>query len=337
MTFPQRDGCNNTTINFLNRAYDPPKWFNVYEWNLRKGDPKVYVNDFPYPVTIAIHCDDLSAQWDPFTFQVNMSPATPPGGHAPKRVEDESTPSNPDEWGGFSLGGTSGGPDEFGSPPGPSVIVDASVGRDLSQVPGRMGPDVQSLTLLRPIPVWNSYWSQVGLHLTVSAVHSPGDLVVSCPSTGYAGSIHVTAPGVYSVNLGTVPQTSQFSLTMSTSGGLDLEFDAIGVPSLVAPVVTVAPAPVPRVAALWNLGPTPTRGPVRLRFDMPRRGRVDVGIYDISGRRVATVLSGTFEAGRYDRIWSGHNDAGGAVPSGFYFCRLRTDGVSRAVRIVISR
>ncbi len=49
---------------------------------------------------------------------------------------------------------------------------------------------------------------------------------------------------------------------------------------------------------------------------------VSLHIYDITGRRVATLVNGEIGPGAYQATWHGRNDDGLGVPSGVYFSRL---------------
>jgi len=64
----------------------------------------------------------------------------------------------------------------------------------------------------------------------------------------------------------------------------------------------------------------------------------DLVIYDLSGRRVATVASGSFSLGSRAVTWDGTSDAGEPVAAGVYFARLSWGGVPRATeRLTILR
>jgi flagellar hook assembly protein FlgD len=68
-----------------------------------------------------------------------------------------------------------------------------------------------------------------------------------------------------------------------------------------------------------------------------RPGRVVLGIYDVSGRLVRSLVSGAVqESGRHSVEWDGRDVAGAATRTGLYFCRLeagRESDVRRLVRI----
>ncbi|MEX2600581.1 MAG: cellulose binding domain-containing protein, partial [Balneolaceae bacterium] len=70
--------------------------------------------------------------------------------------------------------------------------------------------------------------------------------------------------------------------------------------------------------------PNPFAGSTALRFTLPVESFVQLEIYDISGRRVATIVDEVRPAGSYQEIWRAHGAA-----SGLYLARLVTsDGVS---------
>jgi flagellar hook assembly protein FlgD len=54
--------------------------------------------------------------------------------------------------------------------------------------------------------------------------------------------------------------------------------------------------------------------------------RVNLSVYDISGRLVATVVDGVSGPGEHVARWSGLDRAGRPVASGVYFMRLTIDG-----------
>jgi subtilisin-like proprotein convertase family protein len=76
--------------------------------------------------------------------------------------------------------------------------------------------------------------------------------------------------------------------------------------------------------ALWANHPNPASPETVIRFDLPVRDDVELSIFDVTGRRVATLLSGSKQAGSHTTVWSGRNDAGQSVAGGLYFYRLRT-------------
>lgn len=74
----------------------------------------------------------------------------------------------------------------------------------------------------------------------------------------------------------------------------------------------------------------------RVSFALPKKSQVDLGVFDLSGRRVAVIARGEMEAGAYTRVWDGRGSQGARVGPGVYFYRLRVGGevrLSRAVKL----
>lgn len=67
-------------------------------------------------------------------------------------------------------------------------------------------------------------------------------------------------------------------------------------------------------------------------FALPRGDDVEIAVFDLAGRRVATIADGNFAAGRYSREWNGVDAAGKPAGTGLYFYRLRALGETRVVR-----
>ncbi len=78
----------------------------------------------------------------------------------------------------------------------------------------------------------------------------------------------------------------------------------------------------------WALGqnvPNPFNPSTVISFTAPEAGgRVTLAVYDVSGRRVATLLDRRVRGGFHDVRWNGVDDAGRRVSSGIYFYHLKT-------------
>ena len=94
----------------------------------------------------------------------------------------------------------------------------------------------------------------------------------------------------------------------------------------------VEPLPVRlEFSPIW---PSPSIGTARLRYGLPRAARVDLEVFDVQGRRLATLVSGDQEAGWHDVVWDGRTDVGGRAGAGLYFARFRAEGRTFQQRVV---
>ena len=74
-------------------------------------------------------------------------------------------------------------------------------------------------------------------------------------------------------------------------------------------------------ALAFSLGqnvPNPFNGGTRISFSLPEEGPVELSIYDLTGRRVATLVDRRMRAGRHSAEWSGQGTDGRQVAPGIY-------------------
>jgi hypothetical protein len=90
-------------------------------------------------------------------------------------------------------------------------------------------------------------------------------------------------------------------------------------------------------AVLWDAVPNPFNPQTVITFSIDRVGHVELGIYDLTGRRVATLADRTFPAGSHDLTWQGLDATGKAMPSGVYVVRMRTNRTAAAKKITLMR
>lgn len=100
-------------------------------------------------------------------------------------------------------------------------------------------------------------------------------------------------------------------------------------------VTAVDPTGAPRSAMLEPAMPNPFPSRTTLTYGLAQRGRVDLRVYDVSGRLVRSLVPGVVEeAGRHSIEWDGADDAGRTATPGLYFARLATGGTTGVRRLV---
>jgi hypothetical protein len=83
--------------------------------------------------------------------------------------------------------------------------------------------------------------------------------------------------------------------------------------------------------------PNPFVGAVSLPFSLEGKSSVNLSIYNLLGRRVATLASATFNPGSYTLLWDGRSSEGLPLPPGSYYVRLVTPAGTKSVRVVKER
>jgi hypothetical protein len=72
-----------------------------------------------------------------------------------------------------------------------------------------------------------------------------------------------------------------------------------------------------------------------INYALPRATVIDVSIYDISGRKVASLASGRQEPGYYTIMWDGLDDRGHKAAAGIYFVRCVSEEYTNKKKIIV--
>ena len=83
-----------------------------------------------------------------------------------------------------------------------------------------------------------------------------------------------------------------------------------------------APAGTPVEFALRGAQPNPFAGGTEVGFDLPEPSAVTLAVFDVRGRRVATIAMGQYAPGSHRSAWNGRSDDGAQLTGGVYFVRF---------------
>jgi hypothetical protein len=101
------------------------------------------------------------------------------------------------------------------------------------------------------------------------------------------------------------------------------------------PGQTPPPVELPGQLRLEAAYPHPFNPSTTIVFALPRPGEVELGIFDLKGASVRTLVTGHLEVGEHRVVWDGRDDGGGLVPSGIYFCRAAADRQADALKLIL--
>ena len=83
--------------------------------------------------------------------------------------------------------------------------------------------------------------------------------------------------------------------------------------------------------------PNPFNARTAIRYSLQVGGDVELVLFDISGRRVATLVDGPQPAGWHAVSWDGRTDSGLEAASGVYFYRLKSGDLQRSRKLLLLR
>ena len=81
--------------------------------------------------------------------------------------------------------------------------------------------------------------------------------------------------------------------------------------------------------------PNPFNPRTTIHFSLPARGAVTLLVYDVTGKRVRTLVRGELAKGPHDVDWDGLDDAGNPVASGVYLCRLEAGSYASSRKMML--
>lgn len=81
--------------------------------------------------------------------------------------------------------------------------------------------------------------------------------------------------------------------------------------------------------------PNPFNPSTTISFTLPEPGKAELKVYDITGRKVRTLVSGPVSSGEHSVVWDGRDDSGQPVASGVYLSRLEAGGKVRNAKMLL--
>ena len=83
--------------------------------------------------------------------------------------------------------------------------------------------------------------------------------------------------------------------------------------------------------------PNPFNAETVIPFQLGETANVELGVFNLMGQRVRTLVSGVRVAGHHEAVWDGTGDLGDRLGSGVYFYQLRTDGSVHNQKLLLAQ
>jgi hypothetical protein len=103
------------------------------------------------------------------------------------------------------------------------------------------------------------------------------------------------------------------------------------------PETDAEPMPSAEGITLHQNVPNPFNPTTRIDFELEKAGMVDLSVYDVSGRLVATLFEGELGEGAHQITWNGKTDSGATAATGVYLYVLSTETGKASKRMVLLR
>lgn len=93
----------------------------------------------------------------------------------------------------------------------------------------------------------------------------------------------------------------------------------------------------PGSIALLSNYPNPFNPRTSIEFSLARQQEVNLGIFDLRGLRIKTLISDNLPSGQHRRIWDGTDQNGREMPSGTYLFRLKMAETTMTRKMMLVR
>ena len=94
---------------------------------------------------------------------------------------------------------------------------------------------------------------------------------------------------------------------------------------------------LPEAFVLHANYPNPFNPVTTIEFELPEAAAVRLEVFDMMGRRVATLVDGQLDAGRHSTNWNARSDAGSPVASGVYIYRMQAGSFVAVEQMILMK
>lgn len=216
--------------------------------------------------------------------------------------------------------------------------------------------DVQVILKINPVLSATPYWGF--LVVAEGGQHAPEQTLIVTATDGSSQlDFDVTTSEAWlsvSPSSGTTPETLVVTsdgrdmpvsvsrvpaniILSPTSGGLastEVLYEVI-IQDIVTAVREIKNQSLPQDYSLSQNYPNPFNPSTQIAFELPTRSKVRLAVYNVLGRRVATLVNESLAAGRWETEWDGRSASGVQVASGIYFYRLQTESFTQTKKMIL--
>jgi len=83
--------------------------------------------------------------------------------------------------------------------------------------------------------------------------------------------------------------------------------------------------------------PNPFNPATKIDYQIARTTEVKIGVYNLMGQLVKTLVNETLTPGKYATIWAGDNAQGKPAPTGIYFMKMEAGDFSKVHKMILAK
>ena len=83
--------------------------------------------------------------------------------------------------------------------------------------------------------------------------------------------------------------------------------------------------------------PNPFNASTIIKYQLPKRTKVSIVVYDIMGKKIRTLVDEFQQPGYKTIEWNGLGDNQKHQASGLYFCNIRSSKFDNTIKLILSK
>ncbi len=129
---------------------------------------------------------------------------------------------------------------------------------------------------------------------------------------------------------------------IAMAAGRDIAYNNASTVFLQGVVIAGTPNPdpdpvVPALPLIESCSPNPFNPTTSISFSLPQAGKACISVYDLRGRKIATLLDSEMPAGQHSINWNGKDMDGREAASGVYILRLEATGKRHTRKVTLMK
>jgi hypothetical protein len=92
-----------------------------------------------------------------------------------------------------------------------------------------------------------------------------------------------------------------------------------------------------KISKLLHSGPNPFRNVTLINYTVPKPSKVEIKIFDISGREVKTLVNKQSPSGTYSVSWDGTDNTGKRQGAGIYILKLKVNNSESVEKLILTK
>jgi hypothetical protein len=93
----------------------------------------------------------------------------------------------------------------------------------------------------------------------------------------------------------------------------------------------------PAMLCLDNCSPNPFNPSTSISFSLPLAGKATISVYDLRGRKIATIMDSDMPVGKHSITWNGKDSKGKDMASGVYILHLDAGGKHHSRKVTLMK